>query len=100
MHGINTDLMKNRNETAWLPRSPGFLINNHLPSMVCVILHSQPSSSLRQCQSSYMMKLQGLTATTRSLIGGRRPMFGFYVLPFVGVALFLGPASCGSCVIP
>ena len=92
--------MGNRNETAWLPRRSGFLINNRLPSMVCVILRSQPSSSLRQCRSSYMMKLQGLTATARSLIGGRRPTFGFDVLPFVGVALFPSPASCGSCVVP
>ena len=47
-----------------------------------------------------MMKLQGLIATTRSLFGGLRPTFGFDVLPFVGVALFPSPASCGSCVVP
>ena len=47
-----------------------------------------------------MMKLQGLIATARSLFGGRRLMFGFDVLPFVGVALFPCPASCGSCVVP
>ena len=47
-----------------------------------------------------MMKLQDLIVTARSLFGGRRPMFGFVVLPFVGVALFPSPASCGSCVFP
>ena len=47
-----------------------------------------------------MMKLQGLITTMRSLFGGHRPMFGFVVLPFVGVALFPSPASCGSCVVP
>ena len=47
-----------------------------------------------------MMKLQGLIVTARSLFGGRRPTFGFVVLPFVGVALFPSPASCGSCVVP
>ena len=47
-----------------------------------------------------MMKLQGLIATARSLFGDPKPTFGFVVLPFVGVALFPSPASCGSCVIP
>ena len=47
-----------------------------------------------------MMKLQGLIATTRSLFGDRRPMFGFDVLTFVGVALFPSPASGGSCIVP
>ena len=47
-----------------------------------------------------MMKLQGLIATVRTLFGGCRPMFGFVVLPFVGVALFPSPASCGSCIVP
>ena len=47
-----------------------------------------------------MMKPQGLIATTRNLLGGRRPTFGFVVLPFVGVALFPSPASYGSCVVP
>ena len=47
-----------------------------------------------------MMKLWGLTATTRSLFGGCRLTFGFVVLPFVGVALFPSPTSCGSCVVP
>ena len=46
------------------------------------------------------MKPQGLTATTLSLLGGRRLTFAFDVLPFVGVALFPRPASCGSCVVP
>ena len=47
-----------------------------------------------------MMKLQGLIAIMQSLFGGRRLTFGFDVLPFVGVVLFLSPASCGSCVVP
>ena len=47
-----------------------------------------------------MMKLQGLIATVRSLFGGKRPTLGFVVFPFVGVALFLSPTSCGSCVVP
>ena len=47
-----------------------------------------------------MMKLQGLIATTRSLFGGHRPMFGFVVLPFVGVVLFPSLAIFWSCVAP
>ena len=47
-----------------------------------------------------MIKLQGLIVTSRSLFGGRRPTFGFVVLPFVGVVLFLSLASCRSCVVP
>ena len=47
-----------------------------------------------------MMKLQGLIATARSLFGGRRPTFGFDVLPFVGVALSPSPASGGSFIVP
>ena len=35
-----------------------------------------------------MMKLQGLTVTTRSLSGDRRLTFGFDALPFVGVVFF------------
>ena len=46
-----------------------------------------------------MMKLQGFIAT-RSLFGGHRPMFGFVVLPVVGVVLFPSPAIRGSCVVP
>ena len=87
----------------WLPKSPGFFINNRLSSMVCVILRSQPSSSLRQCRSSYMMKLQGLNATAPSLFGGRRPTFGFDVLPFIGVVFFPNPSLwelCCSLVLP
>ena len=34
------------------------------------------------------MKFQGSIATTRSLLGDRRPTFGFDVLPFVGVVFF------------
>ena len=47
-----------------------------------------------------MMKLQGLIATMRSLLGGHRPTFNFVVLPFIGVVLFPSPAICGSCVTP
>ena len=47
-----------------------------------------------------MMKLQGLTTTTRSLFGGHKPTFGFVVLPFVRVVLFLSLAICWSCVVP
>ena len=47
-----------------------------------------------------MMKPQGLTATARSLLGGRKLTFAFVVLPFVEVVLFPRPASCGSCVVP
>ena len=92
--------MKNQNRLLDFPRHPSFFINNRLASMVCVILCSQLPSSHRQYQSSYMMKLQGLIVITRGLFGGRRPTFGFVVLPFVGVALFPSPASCGSCVVP
>ena len=92
--------MENQNRLRGFPRRLGFFINNRLPSMVCVILHFQLPSSLRQCQSSYMMKLQGLIATARSLFGGHRLTFGFVVLPFVRVVLFPNPASCGSCVVP
>ena len=47
-----------------------------------------------------MMNLQGLIAIARSLFGGHRPTFGFVVLPFVGVVLFLSPTIFGSCVVP
>ena len=47
-----------------------------------------------------MMKLQGLIATARSLLGGHRPTFSFIVLPFVGVVLFPSPAICESYVAP
>ena len=46
------------------------------------------------------MKLQGLIATTRSLFGGHRPMFGFDVLPFVGVAMFPNPSHVGVVLFP
>ena len=42
-----------------------------------------------------MMKLQGLIATARSLFGGRKPAFGFDVLPFVGVVFFPNPSHMG-----
>ena len=46
------------------------------------------------------MKLQGYVATARSLLGGSKMVFGFIVLPFVRVGLFLSLASCGCCVVP
>ena len=45
------------------------------------------------------MKLQGYVATARSLLGSHKMVFGFVVLPFIGVGLFPSPASCRSCVI-
>ena len=47
-----------------------------------------------------MMKLQDLIDVARSLFGCCRPTQGFVVLPFIGVALFPSPASCGSYVVP
>ena len=47
-----------------------------------------------------MMMLQGLFATARSLFGGRRPMFGFDVLPFVGVVFFHNPSLMGVFLSP
>ena len=98
MRGVNADLMGNWNETAWLPKRPGFLINNRLPSMVCVILFSQPSSPLRLCRGS--LKRQGLIATMRSLFGGRRLTFSFDALPFVGVVFFPNPSLVGVVLFP
>ena len=46
------------------------------------------------------MKLQGLIATARSLFGGHRPMFGFDVLPFVGVVFFPNPSLVGVVLFP
>ena len=51
--------MDNRNRLRDFPSHPGFFINNR--------------------QSSYMMKLQGLIVTARSLFGGRRPTFGLFI---------------------
>ena len=92
--------MENRNRLRDFPKRLGFFINNCLASMVSVILHSQLPSSIQQCRSSYMMKLQGLVITEQGRFGGRRTTFGFVVLPFVGVTLFLSPTGCGSCVVP
>ena len=39
-----------------------------------------------------MMKLQGKIVTARSSSGDRKPTFGFDVLLFVGIMLFLSPA--------
>ena len=47
-----------------------------------------------------MMKLQGLIAIARSLFGGRRPTFGFDVLPFVGVVFFPNPSPMGVMLFP
>ena len=92
--------LENQNRLRGFPKHPGFFINNRLPSVVCVILCSQISSSLQQCRGSYMMKPQGLIVTARSPFGGSRLTFDFVVLPFVGVTLFPSPSSCGSCVVP
>ena len=47
-----------------------------------------------------MTKFQGLIATAQSLFGGHRLTFGFVVMIFVGVVLFLSPAIFWSCVVP
>ena len=47
-----------------------------------------------------MMKLQGLIATVQSLFGGRRPTFGFDVMPFVGVVFFPRPSLVGVLLFP
>ena len=47
-----------------------------------------------------MMKLQGLITTAWSLFSGRRPTFGFDVLPFVGVVLFPNPSLVGVLLFP
>ena len=47
-----------------------------------------------------MMKLQGLITTARSMFGGGRPMFGFDVLPFVGVVFFPNPSLVGVVLFP
>ena len=47
-----------------------------------------------------MMKRQGLIVTMRSLFGGRRPMFDFDALPFVGVVSFPNPSLVGVVLFP
>ena len=47
-----------------------------------------------------MMKHQGLITTARSLFGDRRPMFGFDVLPFVGVVFFPSSSLVGVVLSP
>ena len=44
------------------------------------------------------MKFQGYIATARSLLGGHKMVFGFVVLPFIGVVLF--PSPCLMCNFP
>ena len=46
------------------------------------------------------MKLQGSIATTWSLFCGRRPTFGFDVLPFVGVVFFPNTSLMGVVLFP
>ena len=89
--------MENWNRLRDFLRCPGFFIDNHLPSRVYVIRRSGFPFCLRQRRP---MKLQGLSATARSLFGGHRPTFSFVVLPFVGVVLFPSPTICWSCVVP
>ena len=83
--------MENQNRLCDFPRCLSFFINNRFPSRMYVIRRSHFPSCLRQRRSLDMMKLQGLIAIVRSLFGGRRPMFGFAALPFVGVVLFPSP---------
>ena len=87
--------MENRNRLRDFLWCPSFFIDNRLPSRMYVISRSRFPSYLRQRRSSDMMKLQGLIAIMQSLFGGRRPMFGFVSLPFVGVVLFPSPAFDG-----
>ena len=47
-----------------------------------------------------MIKLQGLNATALSLFGGRRPTFGFDILPFVGFVFFHNPSLMGVVLFP
>ena len=47
-----------------------------------------------------MMKCQGLIATMQSLLGGRRPTFGFNALPFVEVVFFPNPSLMGVVLFP
>ena len=47
-----------------------------------------------------MMKLQGLIVTTQNPSGDRRPMFGFDVLPFVGVVFFPSSSLVGVVLFP
>ena len=47
-----------------------------------------------------MMKLQGLIITAQSSSGDRRPMFGFNVLPFVGVVFFPSSSPVGVVLFP
>ena len=79
---------------------PSFFINNRLPSIVYAICHSRFHFYLHQRRSWELMKLQGYVAIARSLLGSHRMVFGFVVLPFVGVGLFPSPAICGSYVVP
>ena len=46
------------------------------------------------------MKLQGLIATAWSLFGGRKLMFSFNALPFVGVVFFPNPSLVGVGLFP
>ena len=47
-----------------------------------------------------MMKLQGLIIIARSSSGDRRPMFGFDVLPFIGVVFFPNSSLVGVVLFP
>ena len=46
------------------------------------------------------MKLLGLIATVQNMFGGRRPTFGFFVLPFVVVVLFPSPPFVRDVLFP
>ena len=47
-----------------------------------------------------MMKLQGLIVVAWSSFGGRRPMFCFDVLSFVGVVFFPNSSLVGVVLFP
>ena len=79
---------------------PSVFIKYRLPSMVYAIHRSRFHFYLRQLRSWELMKLQGYVATARSLLDGHRMVFGFFVLPFVGVGLFPSPAIYMSCDVP
>ena len=97
---FNADLTKNRNRLLGSPGVQVFFINCCLSLTIRVILRSQPSSSLRQCWSSFMMKLRGLIVTTRGLFGDRKSTFSFDALPFVVVVFFPSSSLMGVVLFP
>ena len=92
--------MENWNILHDFPRCPSFFLNNRLPSRVYIIRCSSFHSCLCQRQSSNLIKLLGLIATVRCLLDGHKSTFGFVVLPFVGVVLFLSSPFVGVVLFP